>query len=268
MFVTAIPRECIVSARVATPAASPDEQDAVFIARLLGDEDRVLIGAGLVAPRAGALLAALTHAPGLAVNQALGWLDVGALAETRPPRPGMDLRDAAGAEALISDYEAYDDVRRLSTLFVIGGLQIDRRGASNLLGIRSEDGWARRGPGAIGTTSMAVLAARTVLYSRRHTPEIFVERCSVVSAPGWSPQARRSPDGPILCLSPAGVFDFPEPERRMRLLYRRAGWTPDRIQAQTGFPLAGLEAAQPMPEPSEEELDLLRRAVDAEGVLR
>jgi glutaconate CoA-transferase subunit B len=249
-------------------SASTDEQDAVFVSRLLGDEDRVLIGAGLVAPRAGALLATLTHAPGLAVNQALGWLDVGSIDELRPPRPGMDLRDAAGAEALVADHEAYDDVRRLSTLFVIGGLQIDRHGASNLLGIRDESGWARRGPGAIGTTSMAAIAARTVLYSRRHTPEIFVERCSLISAAGWSPQTPAAPPGPILCLSPAGVFDFPEPDREMRLVYRRAGWSSERIGAATGFPLGGLESAEAMPEPSPREIELLRSRVDREGVLR
>ena len=253
---------------MAATAASPDEQDAVFISRLLGDRDRVLIGAGLVAPRAAALLAALTHAPGLAVNQSLGWLDVGNLGQARPPRPGMDLRDAAGAEALIADYEAYDDVRRLSTLFVIGGLQIDRRGASNLLGIREGGRWARRGPGAIGTTSMAAIAERTVLYSRRHSPQIFVERCSVVSAAGHDPDDPTAPAGPILCISPAGVFDFPAPSREMRLLHSREGWPPERVAAETGFAVAGLETATPMPGPSAADLELLRSRVDREGVLR
>jgi glutaconate CoA-transferase, subunit B len=254
-------------ARVAATAASPDEQDAVFISYLLGSRDRVLIGAGLVAPRAAALLAALGHAPGLAVNQSLGWLDVEAAA-TRPPRPGMDLRDAGGAEALIRDYEAYDDVRRLSTLFVIGGLEIDRRGASNLLGTRVDGRWVRRGPGAIGTTSMAVIAERTVLYSRRHTPQIFVERCSVVSAPGHDPGDPTAPAGPDLCISPAGVFDFPAPDRQMRLLHSREGWPAERVAAETGFPVAGLGTATPMPQPSAEDLALLRERVDRDGVLR
>jgi acyl CoA:acetate/3-ketoacid CoA transferase beta subunit len=253
---------------VTATAASPDEQDAVFISHLLRDRDRVLIGAGLVAPRAAALLAALGHTPGLAVNQSLGWLDVGALAETRPPRPGMDLRDAAGAEALIADDEAYDDVRRLSTLFVIGGLQIDRSGASNLLGIREGGRWIRRGPGAIGTTSMAVIAERTVLYTRRHTPDIFVERCSVVSAPGHDPDDPDAPAGPILCISPAGIFDFPAPAKRMRLLHRREGWPPARVAEATGFEVAGLDTATPMPQPSLAELELLRGRVDRDGALR
>jgi glutaconate CoA-transferase subunit B len=248
--------------------ASALETDAVLVSRLLRDEDRVMIGAGLDAPRAGALLAALTHAPGLALCQSLGWIDVASLARPRPPRLGMDVRDAAGAEALMLDDEAYDDVRRLSTFFVLGGLEIDRHGATNLLGRRGPDGWERRGPGAIGTSSMAVLAERTLLYSTRHTPEVFVESCSTVSAHGWRPDDPLAASGPDLCLSPAGLFDFPAPERTMRLLHTRPGWSAAEAQAATGFPLAGLEDATPLPEPEPGELAALRERVDQDGRLR
>jgi glutaconate CoA-transferase subunit B len=161
------------------------ELDAVLIARLLHDGDRVLIGANLPAPRAGALLAAMTHAPRIRLCQALGWIDLDAVHGPGVPRAGMDVRDAAGAEAYLPDHEAYDDVRRLSSLFVIGGFEIDASGATNLLGVRRDGRWLRRGPGAIGTSSMAVLAERTVVYATRHDPAVFVERCSLVSAPGW-----------------------------------------------------------------------------------
>jgi glutaconate CoA-transferase subunit B len=248
-------------------SASPLEEDAILVSRLLGDRDRVMIGAGLDAPRAGALLAALTHAPGLAVCQALAWLDPASLATLALARSGMDLRDAAGAEALVADDEAYDDVRRLSTFFVIGGLEIDRRGATNLLGIHDGRRWVKRGPGAIGTTSMAVLASRRIVYSRRHTAEVFVERCALVSAHGWSTRRAAAP-GPELCISSAGVFDFPPPERQMRLLHWRRGWSPERVQEETGFPLAGLDTATLLPPPDAAELRTLRERVDREGVLR
>jgi glutaconate CoA-transferase subunit B len=248
--------------------ASVLETDALVVSRLLRDDDRVMIGAGLDAPRAGALLAVLTHAPGLALCQSLGWIDVASIVSPRPPRPGMDVRDAAGAEALMLDDEAYDDVRRLSTFFVLGGLEIDRHGATNLLGRRGPNGWARRGPGAIGTSSMAVLAERTLLYTARHTPEVFVEACSAISAHGWQPRDPLAASGPDLCLSPAGLFDFPAPERRMRLLHTRSGWSAAMVQAATGFALEGLEAATPLPGPEPGQLEALREHVDPEGRLR
>lgn len=245
------------------PNVTPAELDAILISELLTSVDRVLIGANLPAPRAGALLAALTHAPGLRVCQGLGWMDPRDRAEPRPPRPGMDVRDAEGSEALLLDYEAYDDVRRLSTLFVIGGFEIDATGATNLLGERRNGRWVRRGAGAIGTTSMAILAARTIVYATRHEPRVFVERCAVVSAPGWNGER-----GPALCLSPAGVFDFEGPGHRMRLLHTRPGWTPEAVQQATGFALAGLETATPLPDPETEAVAVLRERVDPEGVLR
>jgi glutaconate CoA-transferase subunit B len=159
-------------------------------------------------------------------------------------------------------------VRRLSTFFVLGGLEIDRHGATNLLGRRGPAGWERRGPGAIGTSSMAVLAERTLLYSTRHTPEVFVESCSVVSAHGWRPGDSLAASGPDLCLSPAGLFDFPAPERRMRLLHTRPGWSAAEAQAATGFPLDGLDEATPLPEPEPKALQALRERVDPDGRLR
>ena len=242
---------------------APLELDAIVISRLLRDGDRVLIGAGLDAPRAGALLAALTHAPRLKLCQALGWIDLGAIPSPAPPRPGMDLRDAIGAEAVIRDYEAYDDVRRLSTFFVLGGFEIDRHGATNLLGIHDGRRWLRRGPGAIGTTSMAVVAERTVAYTTRHDTRVFVERCSVASTPGW-----RRENGPLLCISPAGIFDFPGPDHEMRLVHTRPGWTAETVQERTGFPLGGLADATPIDPPTAEEIAILRGRVDREGVLR
>jgi len=244
------------------------ELDAVLISRLLRDGDRVLIGANLVAPRAGALLAAMTHAPGLRICQALGWIDLAAVDAPTPPRTGMDVRDAAGAEAYLRDHEAYDDVRRLSTFFVVGGFEIDATGATNLLGIRRDGRWLRRGPGAIGTTSMAVLAERTAVYATRHDPAVFVERCSLTSAPGWRTAAAGGGTGPVQCISPAGVFDFPEPDRRMRLLHVRPGWTPERVQEATGFAIAGLGEATAVPPPTERELEVLRERVDPDGRLR
>jgi glutaconate CoA-transferase, subunit B len=240
----------------------------VLVSRLLRDGDRALIGAGLPAPRAGALLAALTHAPELRLCQALGWLSLADGAPPAIPAAGMDVAAAAGAEAYLADHEAYDDVRRLSTLFVVGGLEIDAQGATNLLGVRCGGRWQRRGPGPIGTTSMATLAERTVLYSTRHDPATFVEQCSLRSTAGWHRASGDKSRGPRLCISPAGVFDFPAPRRRMRLVHHRPGWTPETVQAATGFELDGLDTATPVPAPTDAELGVLRERVDPEGALR
>ena len=247
-----------------SPEATPLELDAVLISRLLNPGDRVMVGANLPALRAGAILAGMRHATRIALCQGLGWIDSDDLPTSGAVHPGMDVRNAAGASALMRDHEAYDDVARLSSLFVIGGLEIDASGASNLLGIHRDGRWIRRGPGAIGTTSMSVFAGRTALYATRHAPSVFVERCCVRSTPGWGGPEQ----GPECCISPAGVFDFPSPDRRMRLRHTRPGWSASDVQAATGFALAGLQDATPVEQPDEADLELLRTRIDPEGRLR
>ena len=251
------------------------EMDAILLSRMFNDGDRVFVGANLPAPRAGALLAAMTRCPSLRVVQALAWVDVPSEGPVDPPRPGMDLRDADRAEALIRDYEVFDDIRRLSSVFVIGGLEIDRDGNTNLLGIPSEAGWHRRGPGPVGTTTMSAVTPRTILYSTRHTPKVLVERCAAISALGWRTADGREraelglgTPGPEACITPGGVFTFPEPAHHMRLTAVRPGWTVDRVVSETGF---AVEASDPCPSvdpPTDVEVDTLRSRIDLQGALR
>jgi acyl CoA:acetate/3-ketoacid CoA transferase beta subunit len=113
---------------------------------------------------------------------------------------------------------------------------------------------------------MAAVAKRTVLYTTRHSSEVLVADCSVRSTPGW-----HVPDhvaGPTACITPAGVFDFPAPAHRMRLVHLRPEWTATSVQAATGFALAGLDTATPVPPATLDELSVLRARVDQLGVLR
>jgi glutaconate CoA-transferase subunit B len=263
-----------IEAAVSDDGVSADELDAVLISRFLRDGERLFLGANLNAARAGAAMAAATHAPGLIFAQALSWIDLPKGVSLPPARPGVDLRDAVYAEALIRDDEVFDDVRRFATVFILGGLQIDPYGNTNMVGWRSEDddGWRPRGPGPIGTTTMSTIAPRKLLYTRRHDPNVLVERCELITALGW-----RRPNGPTraelgietpgpeLCVTPAGVFDFPEPERRMRLCALRPGWDVDAVGAATGFEFEVAPDVGPVEPPTAAELAILRDNRDRGG---
>jgi glutaconate CoA-transferase, subunit B len=252
--------------------ATPLELDAVLFSRILKDGERVFVGANLPAIRAGAVLAVCTHAPRLRLAQALAWMDVPPT-NLRSPGPGIDVDDAARAEMWIRDYEIYDDVARIADVFVIGGFEIDRYGNSNLVGVPRPGGWSRRGPGPVGTTSMAVIAPRIVLYSTSHSPDTLVERCSAISALGWGDGDTRhrlgiAVPGPELCLTPAGIFDFPPPLHQMRLVALRPGWTLQRAREMTAFPLHEGVPVATIAQPTPTELQILRTKVDPEGALR
>jgi glutaconate CoA-transferase subunit B len=248
------------------------ELDAILVSRFLRDGERLFLGANLNAARAGALLAAMTHAPNLVFAQALAWIRLPEGVSLRPPHSGIDLRDAAYAEAVIRDDEVFDDIRRFANVFVLGGLEIDVHGNTNMVGWGGPGRWDRRGPGPIGTTTMATLAPRKMLYSRRHEPRVFVERCAHVTGLGWRATDGRdreqlgleATEGPEICVSPAGVFDFPAPERRMRLRELRPGWDVERVRAETGFELDVADDVAPVADPADEELRVLRTRIDFE----
>lgn len=250
------------------------EMDAILISRMLSSDDCTLVGAGLTAPRAGAFLAGLTHAPGIRLAQSLGWLDFRSGGEISPPHDGLDIRDAEPCDATIDDYLVFDDLGRFPTFFIIGGLEIDRNGNTNLWGRPGADGgWERRGAGAIGTTTLAANCPRVVIYSLRHEPRMFVESCAAISALGWGDGETRTrlglrTPGPEACLTPAGLFDYGGPRHQMRLVARRPGWTPDRIAECTGFPVHDVEVAPELETAGEEELAVLRSRVDVTGALR
>jgi acyl CoA:acetate/3-ketoacid CoA transferase beta subunit len=259
-------------AAIGEGAATERELDAILVSRFLRDGERLFLGANLNAARAGALLAAMTHAPNLVFAQALAWIRLPEGATLRPPHSGIDLRDAAYAEAVIRDDEVFDDIRRFADVFVLGGLEIDAHGGTNMVGQGGPGRWQRRGPGPIGTTTMAALAPRKMLYTQRHSPRVFVERCAHLTGLGWRAADGRdraelgleASEGPEICVSPAGVFDFPGPDRRMRLRELRPGWDVERVRAETGFELDLAADVAPVPDPTDEELHVLRTRIEFE----
>jgi glutaconate CoA-transferase subunit B len=262
----------------ASAPASVKELMAVFLARDMADGEEIFVGTNLPVIRAGALLAHLHHGPNMRVM----------VAHTRTnlyDTPVMehfellaDWRAARWAEGYFNDNEIvlYQKSRRDSVFFV-GALQIDPFGNSNLIGLRGPGGrgFRVRGPGAIATTTNASHVRRFYLFTSEHTPRVFVERCDFVSTVGWGSggaDARRAlglpGGGPRYCVTPLAILDFEERSRRLRLRSVHPGVTVDQIVAGTGFPLVVPDRVPETEAPSAAELDILRRRVDPEGLLR
>lgn len=258
-------------------APSVKELMATFIARDITDGEEVFVGTNLPVIRAGALLAHLHHGPSMRVM----------VAHTRTNlyhTPVMeyfelltDWRGARWAEAYFNDNEIvmYQKSRRDSVFFV-GALQIDRFGNSNLIGLGPDPRRLRlRGPGAIATTTNASHVRRFYLFVNEHSPRVFVPGCDFVSTVGWGAggaDARRRlglpGGGPRYCITPLAVLDFEETSKRMRLHSTHPGVTAEEVQARTGFELLVPERVPVTTLPTDEELDVLRRRVDPQGLLR
>jgi len=239
---------------------------ACVLARELHDGETVAFGLHAEVLLAAALMAQRLHAPSLTIRHGLR-------AERGPALAAAAWSDdpASRSHQQIEYLEAHDavlDVARTSSplrfcdVFLVGGLQIDREGSTNLIGLRGKDGrLAVRGPGSIGTTSIGTLARHVILFSGEHTTRRFVERVDYVSVPGWRRRAAAGLEGgPSLCVTPLAVLDFADGAMRLRSVHAHA--SEEEVRRRTGFRLpAG--AVPVTPGPSGAELEALA-AVDPE----
>ncbi|MBW2244922.1 MAG: CoA-transferase [Deltaproteobacteria bacterium] len=149
--------------------------------------------------------------------------------------------------------------------------QIDRYGNQNfacigehakpkaqLLGMR----------GAPGNT----ISHRTSYWIPNHSPKVFVEKVDVVSGVGYDRAAALGPQTSRFhdihhVISNLGVFDFETPDHRMRLASLHSGVSVDEVVEKTGFELVIDENVPVTRAPTDEELQLIRQAIDPEGFL-
>lgn len=256
---------------------SRNELLACYCAAQIENNDRVFVGANLPVPRAGNLLAHLTHGPDIKV--AIGLVTTNLLDEPvlEPFKFSTDYRMSRFAESLVIHNDIFDAPSKVSNLFFVGGIQIDRYGNTNLIGLRGDDGRLKfRGPGSLGTTSMAHYAKRYYIYAPAHTTRVFVDRCDYISVfghgEGGDHRTRLGLDrfnaGPTSVITPLAILDFDTPDHRMRVQSVHPWTTPEEVQAATGFDLGVSHVVPTTPEPTDEQLKLLRERIDGDGLLR
>ncbi|HWL04788.1 MAG TPA: CoA-transferase [Xanthobacteraceae bacterium] len=270
--------------QIATPGTdrySTAEFMAILIARYCGG-DRELLGSGganQVVSLAASRLAQLTVAPNL-------WLFSGGAGVYNSkfdtlPISTWDPRASHHAECkiLLADvvdngtkgrYEG-DRISRGGAGY--GGLQIDKYGNINMIGIGGPYPKMKvRGPGTVGT--LWLCSGPNNLYVEHHNKKIFVERVDYRSAAGWMNggnerfETLNGRDGPQLVWSPICVCDFTEDDHRMRLVSVHPGHTVEEVVENTGFELVIPDNVPETTPPTDWELEVLRTRVDRGGVLK
>lgn len=257
--------------------ATPLEVMATVIAHDLRDGEWVEVGANLPVPRAGALLAHLTHGPNMTVMLAM----TKAYLRNEPRIEEFEYITDVGAMRWAEAYYPHDRLlseqrRRSQGVFYCGGLQIDRYGNANLIGLGSDYRALKlRGPGPIGTCNATAQAKRWHLVTTTHSPRVLVEKCDFVSALGYGrgePNLRASlglpNEGPTSIVTPMCVFGFDPDTRSAYLRSVHKGVTVDDVRAATGFTLTTADDVPVTVEPTVAELELLRTRIDTRGALR
>jgi glutaconate CoA-transferase subunit B len=143
-------------------------------------------------------------------------------------------------------------------LFFLGGGQIDGSANLNLVGTGEWPGMGVRFPGSFGSAFMYFMTPRTILFREEHTPRVFVEKVDNISAPGVSPPGVFRRGTAQALVTGRCVFRFHPDRARFSLESIHPGETVESVRDATGFAFDVAGDVPYTPDPTAEELALLR----------
>ncbi|MCA3364793.1 MAG: CoA synthetase [Roseomonas sp.] len=143
-------------------------------------------------------------------------------------------------------------------LFFLGGGQIDGSANLNLVGTGEWPGMGVRFPGSFGSAFMYFMTPRTILFREEHTPRVFVEKVDNISAPGISPPGVFRRGTAQALVTGRCVFRFHPDRARFSLDSVHPGETVESVRDATGFAFDVTGDVPYTPDPTAEELALLR----------
>lgn len=240
-----------------------DELISACISRQVVDGEVLAQGINTPLVMAGFILAQCTHAPNVRFASAIGqsvcqeWatLGVGRIEDLWLGKSLMNVGFAVAAAELLPAYNPKEFFRPA---------QVDACGNFNNIAFGKDYHRPRmRLPGTGGMPDVTPYSNHVYLYVPRHSRVTFVEKLDFISGLGHSPERKRG-RGPNYLITDLGQFDWAN--GRMRLTSVHPGTSVERIQAKTGFKLEIAPDVHETPAPTDEEIRLLREAIDPLGV--
>lgn len=246
------------------PAYNPSELLICSAARLMPDKTTAFIGTGI--PMLAASLAQKMHAPELVAIFEFG--GTGAQLDTLPLAVGerRSFHRALAASGILDIVETAQ--RGFIEYGFLGGAQIDPYGNLNSTVIGEHDHPKVRLPGSGGGNDVGSHCWRTIAIMR-HDARRFVEKVDFITTPGYlsgagSREAAGLPvgTGPYRVVSNLAILGYETESKRMQLLATQPGVAVEQVLENTGFELLVADEVEENPEPSSEELRILREEVD------
>ena len=236
---------------------TPDERMIVTAARFLRDGDVCFVGIGL--PNVAANLALRSHAPRLKLLYEAGVIGA------RPERLPLSIGDptlTSGSQAICSMFDvfAYYLQGGLVDVGFLGAAEVDRFGNLNSTVLGPYDHPSVRLAGSGGACEISLNALRTLIIAPLQKRR-FPARVSFVTSPGHFAGRHRENShfggGPEAVITDLGILRFgADGEAYLAALY--AGATVEAVRAGVGWDLRVSPDPEQVPEPSEQELHILR----------
>lgn len=242
---------------------------ACVAAGLLENGRSVFVGTGF--PILAAMLAQRTHAPGLLIIFEAG--GIGPQVPALPISVG-DSRTYYKASAASSMHEVMSASQAGYVDYgFLGGAAMDCYGNVNTTVIGDWHHPTSRLPGSGGGSDVGSLCWRTIYVMRKQSPRTFVKKLDFLTTPGYltGPGAREAAglpagSGPYRVITQLGVYGFDEATKRLSLLSLHPGVSVDEVRAASEFEILVSEQVAVSPEPTEEQLHILRE-IDPQGLV-
>ena len=233
-------------------------------ARNLEDGAAVAVGTG--APCAASMLAQKAHAPNLVIIFEAG--GIAPLLPTMPISVG-DSRTYYKAVMASGMCDVMETIQRgMVDYCFLGGAQIDKYGNINSTVIGDWHQPKVRFPGSGGANDFGSLAWKIMVITPQDARR-FVEKVDFVTTPGFlsGPGSREevglpANTGPHKVITNMAVMGFDPDSKRLQVESIHKGFSFDDVQENTGFELLRAPEVVETPEPTDEELRLLREEVD------
>ncbi len=249
---------------------TPSEMMIVAAARALTGVRTVFVGVGL--PNSACNLARRTVAPKLELIYESG------VYGAQPARLPLSIGDptlisgATSVCSMVDLFGLYLQGGRVEVAF-LGGAQIDRFGNLNTTVIGDWQQPKVRLPGSGGACEIAI-NAQQIFVIMRLKRRAFVDSLDFVTSPGHlgggdERSALQLPGrGPQLVVTDKCIFHFDQGTKEMTLHSLHPGVTLDEVQQDVGWNLQVAPNLGQTETPTKEELHLLRKELDPQGLYR
>lgn len=239
-------------------------------ASVLEDKKSVFVGTGL--PIIASMLAQKTHAPGLLII-----FEAGGLGPQLPELP-ISVGESRTFYRAVAASSMHDVMSASQAGYAdygfLGAAQMDMYGNINTTVIGDHDRPRVRLPGSGGANDVASFSNRLIIIIANQSPRTFVNKVDFLTSPGYldGPGARERAglaegSGPYRLITQLGIYGFDGETKRLRLLSRHPGVTRDEIRESSGFEIIIPDGVKTSPEPSGEELRILREEIDPAGIV-
>jgi glutaconate CoA-transferase subunit B len=237
----------------------------VVASRLLEDNALVMVGTG--GPCCATMLAQKLHSPSLIpIFEAGG---VGPILEKLPISVGQSRTYYRGLHAGSMDATMNACARGLVDYCFLGGAQIDMYGNLNSTMIGKDYAFPKvRFPGSGGANDLASMCWKTIVITPQDKKR-FVEKLDFLTTPGYltGKGAREKAGlypgtGPYKVITNLGVLGYDDQTCKMKLESLHRGVSVEDVKNNTGFELLVSDHLTETPEPTDEELRVLRDEVD------